>query len=108
MLRLYARLWEPRNAGPGRRRGWRTDPDLAQAVQNWRVVVGLSKVALPAPVVRGSGPDCHARVLAGIGGNGAPSETPRLTETPALAAAVHAIADEYAEADVASAPGDTS
>jgi hypothetical protein len=70
--------------------------------------VGLSKVALPAPVVSGRGPDCHAHVLAGLAGDGAPSEAPRLTETPALAAAVHAIADEYAEADMASTPGDTS
>ena len=108
MLRLYAHLWEPRNAGPGRRRVWLTAPGLAQAVQNWRAAVGLSKVALPAPVVSGSGPDCQAHVLVGLAGDGAPSEAPRLTETPALAAAVHAIADEYAEADMASTPGDTS
>lgn len=64
---------------------------------------------LPAPVVSGSGPECRARVLAGLwSGEGDPPQAPRLTETPALAAAVHAIADEYAEADVASAPGDTS
>jgi|GEM_PF-3844407 len=109
MLRLYTRLWEPRNAGPGKPRAWPTDPALAQAITDWRADLGLSKVPLPAPVVTGNGAECRARVLAGLwSGEGDPAPAPTLTETPTLAAAVDAIADEYAAADMASAPGDTS
>ena len=109
MLRLYTRLWGPRNAGPDKPRTWPTDPALARAITDWRAHLGLLKMPLPALVVSGSGPDCYACVLAGLwSGEGAPPQGPTLTKTPALAATLYAIADEYAEADVASAPGDTS
>lgn len=73
MLRLYTRLWKPRNVGSGRPRTWPTDLVLAQATTDWRANLGLSPTPLPAPVVSGSGPDCYACVLAGLwSGEGAP------------------------------------
>ena len=109
MLRLYVGLWGARNAGRGRKRTWPANAALAKAITDARADLGLSKVPLPAPVVSGSGPECRARVLAGLWiGEGDPPQAPTLTETPALATAKHAIADEYAAADMASTPGDTS
>ena len=70
MLRLYTRFWEPRNAGPGKPRTWRTDPAVAQAVREARDALGLGQVPLPAPVVRGTGAEALAKRLVGVGADG--------------------------------------